>query len=169
MRLLFVDRVLELRYRRRVVAITELSPEEEVFSHHFPANPILPASLLMECFAQAATVLIEASSGFTRKGLPGFIQGAKFHRPIKPEGPLLIEMDVEQWSDEGALLRGRASQAGVRCATCTLGMVSAPLAGFYGPEHSATYRDMYARWFAGTELAGFKTHPLESLRHALGG
>ncbi len=169
MGLLVVDRVAELQYRRRVVVISELSPDEEMFAWHFPANPILPASLLIEYFAQAATILIETSSGFTRKGLPGFIQGAKFHRPVRPEGSLLVEMDAEQWSEEGALLRGRASQGGTRCVTCALGMISAPLGTFYRPEHSTAYREMYARWITGAALAGFETPPLESLGRALGG
>lgn len=169
MRLLFVDHVLELACRRRVVTILALSAEEEVFRNHFPANPILPASMLMECFAQAATVLLEASSGFTLKGLPGFIQNAKFRRSVRPGAPLVIEMDAEQWSDEGAVLRGRATQDGNRCAECTLGIVSAPLAEFYGPQHAGAYREMYGRWLAGAVLDGFVNHPLEDLDRALSG
>jgi 3-hydroxyacyl-[acyl-carrier-protein] dehydratase len=169
MRRLFVDRVIELRRRRRVVAELELAPDEEIFSWHFPANPILPASLLMECFAQAGTVLIEVSSGFTRKGLPGYYQNAKFSRPVKPGAVVTIELDAESWSDEGALLLGRATQEGRRCATCALGMISLPLGDFYGPQHADAYRGMYKRWLGGAALADFETHPLEDLRHALAG
>jgi 3-hydroxyacyl-[acyl-carrier-protein] dehydratase len=169
MRQLFVDHVVELAFRQRVVATLELSADEEVFAQHFPANPILPASMLMESFAQTATVLVEVSSGFTRKGLPAFIQNAKFHRPVRPGTPLRIEMDVDRWSDEGALLHGRASQDGARCAVCTLGMFSAPLADFYGPEHAAAYRGMYENWLAGGTLTGFESSPEEDLRHALAG
>lgn len=169
MRHLFVDHVVELACRKRVVATLELAADEEVFAEHFPANPVLPASMLLESFAQTATVLLEVSSGFTRKGLPGFIRNAKFHRPVKPGARILIELDVEQWSDEGALLHGRATQNGVRCAVCTLGMASAPLAQFYGPEHAAAYRGMYGRWLAGVTLTGFDPHPEEDLRRALVG
>ena len=169
MRLLFVDHVLELVCRRRVVAALTLSADEEVFALHFPANPVLPASMLMESFAQTATVLLEVSSGFTRKGLPGFIQNAKFRRPVRPGARLVIEMDVDQWNDEGAVLQGRATQAGSRCAECTLGIVSAPLTDFYGPEHAGAYRMMYGRWLAGAALDGFATHPLEDLARALAG
>jgi len=169
MRHLFVDHVLELACRRRVVATLALPADEEVFALHFPANPVLPASMLMESFAQTATVLLEVSSGFTRKALPGYIKNAKFHRPVRPGANLVLEMEVEQWSDEGAVLHGRAVQNGVRCAVCTLGMVSAPLADFYGPEHAVAYRGMYERWLAGGTLTGFESLPEETLRRALAG
>ena len=169
MRHLYVDHVVELACRRRVVTTLALAPDEEVFAVHFPGNPVLPASMLMESFAQAATVLLEVSSGFTRKGLPGFFQNAKFHRPVKPGPPVTIEMNVEHWSDEGALLQGLATQNGARCAVCTLGMISAPLADFYRPEHAAAYRSMYARWLAGGTLTGFEVRPEEDLRRALVG
>jgi 3-hydroxymyristoyl/3-hydroxydecanoyl-(acyl carrier protein) dehydratase len=167
MRTIFVDRVIELHHRRRVVTQIEFPAEEEVFAHHFPANPILPASLIMECFAHAGTILLEVSSTFTLKAIPGYIQNAKFHRPIRPVAPVTIEMETESWSDEAAVLRGRASQAEVRCSTCTLGMVTAPLGQFFGPEHAALYRGQYERWLEHAELSGFESPPLEELRHAL--
>ena len=110
MRLLFVDHVLELVCRRRVVAALTLSADEEVFALHFPANPVLPASMLMECFAQTATVLLEVSSGFTRKGLPGFIQNAKFRRPVKPgarlEHALFLDLETCGLSSSTVFLAG---------------------------------------------------------------
>lgn len=154
MRLLYLDRVLRLEWRTRIVASVEFPADDPVFLQHFPGRPVVPASQLMESFAQAGTVLLETGFGFRRKALPGYILNAKFHRTADP-GVLTIEMDTEQWSDEGAVLRGRMLQDGVRCASCTIGMVTAPLGDFFGPEAMTNYRALYERWLEGAVLEGF--------------
>jgi 3-hydroxyacyl-[acyl-carrier-protein] dehydratase len=163
-RLLFIDRVTVLEYRKRVAATLEYAPDDPLFVWHFPSYPVVPASLLIESFAQAATVLVETGFEFTKKALPGYILNAKFHRPIGP-GELAFELEAEQWSDDAAVVRGRALQRGARCATCTLGMVTAPLEDFFGREHMPRYRETYERWLADAAIEGFSEHPLERLNH----
>jgi 3-hydroxyacyl-[acyl-carrier-protein] dehydratase len=163
MRLLWVDRVLELERAARALAILELSPEEPTLRYHFPLRPLLPASALIECFAQVGTILLETSHGFTRKALPGYLSSAKFYRPVVPGADVRIEVVAEQWSHQGAVLRSRAEQRGRKCAVCTLGMFTAPLSEFYGPEHMSTYRAMYGQLLAAARLAGFEIDPLDVL------
>ena len=169
MRLLYVDHVKRLRRAESIEATLLLSPDERIFSFHFPGNPMLPASLLIECFAQAATILLETTSGFTRKAFPGYIRDAKFHRPIRPAHPTDIQVHVEQWAEEGALLRCRAEQEGRVSGVATLGMVTAPLETFFRPEDARAYRVMYQRWLKGASLDGFDTDPLAPLERALVG
>jgi 3-hydroxyacyl-[acyl-carrier-protein] dehydratase len=169
MRVLWVDRLLELRFAERVVTALELPADDPIFAHHFPLRPVLPASVLLEAFAQAATILLETSHAFRRKAIPGYFTAAKFRRAIRPGARLVIEMLVEQWSPEGAVLRGRADQDGAPCASCTLGMYTAPIEEFYGAEHLPPYRAMYERWLTGAVVEGFEPHPLESLSHAIAG
>lgn len=165
MRLLFVDRVLRLRRGEAVEAVLDLTDLDDLFRHHFPGSPMLPASALIESFAQAATIVLEASSGFTRKAFPGYLTSARFPRPVRPPAPLHIEMRVRQQSDDGAVLDGEAKQDGVRCATCSIGMVMAPLADFFPGQALEGYRDLYRRWLAGAVLEGFEGHPLEPIEH----
>lgn len=167
MRVLWIDRVLVLVRARRIHARLELAPDEPIFSGHFPLRPTLPASVLLESFAQAGTFLLEPSFGFTRKALPGFYTNAKFHRAVEPGAAVEIEFVADHWGPDGALLRGRAEQRGARCATCVLGMFTAPLSDFFGPEHMRSYRDMYEQLLAGAEFEGFDRHPLQSLAHVL--
>jgi len=166
-RLLYIDHVTRLRRADSIEATLLLSPDEPIFSVHFPGNPMLPASLLIECLAQAATILIEASTEFTRKAFPATIRDAKFRRAIRPPHPLFVRVSVTQWAEEGALLQCQATQDDKVCAVCTLGMMTAPLHEFYGPEHAAAYRAMYTSWLDGAALEGFETHPLDPLRHVL--
>ena len=147
----------------------ELGDQDPVFRFHFPRRPVLPASTLLECFAQTGTILLEASHGFTRKALPGYVSDAKFYRMVRPGAEVRVELTAEQWSADAAVLRARAEQDGVKCAAATLGMLTAPLSEFYGPEHLPAYRAMYERWLSQATLEGFYPHPLESLSHACAG
>src|SRR5947209_15431358 len=127
----------------------------------------MPASLLLEAFAQTGTILIETGSGFTRKAFPAFIENAKFRRPVIPGSELRIEMRVSSGADDSVLLTGRIVQAGVACCSATIGFATAPLAEFFAPEHREGYRALYRSWLDGAELGGFARSPLEELVHAL--
>jgi len=168
-RLLYVDRVTRLKRYESIAAALDLSPDEPIFAVHFPGDPILPASILIEAFAQAASILLETSSGFTLKAIPAYLENAKFRSPVRPPDTVEISMIVEQRSDDGALLRGRATQAGEVKAVCTMGMVTAPLSRFYRPGDLPAYRAMYGRLLAGACLEAFDRNPLAPLDHVPAG
>jgi 3-hydroxyacyl-[acyl-carrier-protein] dehydratase len=164
----FVDRVRSLQRRTSIEVTVPLSPGDPIFAVHFPARPMLPASLLLEAFAQAATILIETSSEFRLKAFPAFIRSAKFHRVVPPTGPpLRIRMDADQWEDDGSILRGVAHQGDDLCATCVLGMATSPLGQFYNPRHGDVLRRLYHHWLQESELEGFLEDPRATLDHAL--
>jgi len=163
---IFVDRVQELCRLRKIVAVRQLTTAEEIFQQHFPGNPMLPASLVIEACAQAATILLEASHEFRQKAVVVFVDKAKFRRPVRPGHELVITLTVEQNGDDGALLRGDARQRGNRCAGVELGMMMAPIGEFFSPVQLPYYLDMHRRWLAETQLDGFARHPLAGVGHA---
>lgn len=165
MHFLFVDRVLELERDTRLVAVRQLPLADEIFTHHFPGRPMLPASLLIEALAQAATILIEASREFRFKAIPGYVENAKFRAPVVPGHEMRIEVDAERTTPEGVAVRGVVWQRDKRCVTAALGMVTAPLTDFYPPAQAPFYRALYEKWLAETACAGFDRNPLELLRH----
>jgi len=163
----FVDRVRSLRRKTSIEVTVPLSPSDPIFSVHFPANPMLPASLLLEAFAQAATILIETSSDFRLKAFPAFVRSAKFHRVIRPTGPpLSIRMDAEQWEEDASILKGAALQGGMVCGSCVLGMATSPLSGFFGPSHREGLYSLYRHWLEGAEIEGFAEDPRSRLGEA---
>ncbi|HYV48410.1 MAG TPA: hypothetical protein VFA20_26300 [Myxococcaceae bacterium] len=164
MRYLFVDRVLQLHRGERILAVRGVSGNESYFQMHFPSQPVMPGALLIECFAQAGSFLLEVSSGFRHKALPIFIRDAKFRRPVRPGPEMRISLAVEQQQGESAVLSGEITQAGVVCATATIGFAGLPVEGFYGAALPVV-RSLYASWMEGAELHGFDRHPLESLGH----
>jgi 3-hydroxyacyl-[acyl-carrier-protein] dehydratase len=160
MRFILIDRVLKIERSKSIEACRKVSLSDDIFADHFPGNPIMPASLIIESFAQAATILLESSSEFRDKAVPGYISNAKFHRAVVPGHDLMIQMRIESVSEEAAVLSGIAQQRDKKCASITLGMVTTPLDGFIPGEFLRFYLSIYDFWLRDCELAGFERHPL---------
>jgi len=92
---LLVDRVLELQPQRRIVAIKNVTSNEDYFNGHFPQRPVMPGVLLIESMAQASGLVMLAEEKHRGK-IPFFvgIDNARFRRPVVPGDQLLIEADV---------------------------------------------------------------------------
>ena len=57
---MLVDAIVEHETGRRLVAIKNVTVNEEFFQGHFPGTPLMPAVLMIESFVQVATILIVA-------------------------------------------------------------------------------------------------------------
>ncbi len=55
---LLIDRIVELEEGRRVVALKNVTRNEEFFQGHFPGNPVMPGVLQLEALAQATGILL---------------------------------------------------------------------------------------------------------------
>jgi len=90
--LLLIDRVLEER-EDWVKVLKNVTIDEPFFVGHFPGEPVMPGSLILEGMAQAAGVLV-ARSMSVRKGKIGYLAGvnrARFHKPVLPGDRLIYE------------------------------------------------------------------------------
>ncbi len=163
MSFLFVDRVQELDRDNSIIATRQVSLAEEIFGEHFPGRPMMPASLLIEAFAQAATILLEVSSGFTNKAFVGYVSNGKFRVPVVPGHEMRLELNVVSADTTGAVLKGKIIQREKRCASVEIGMVMSPLKKFIGPPYLTYYLSLYDVWLADTRFSGFEQNPRERL------
>ncbi|HEX7713951.1 MAG TPA: 3-hydroxyacyl-ACP dehydratase FabZ [Bacillota bacterium] len=92
---LLVDRVLEIEPEKRVVALKNVTANENFFNGHFPSKPVMPGVLIVECMAQAAGLVMLSEEKHKGK-VPYFtgIDKARFRRTIVPGDQIIIEVEV---------------------------------------------------------------------------
>ena len=122
--MLLVDRVLELEPRKRIVAIKNITANEDVFLGHFPGNPVYPGVLMIEGMAQAGGILLlyEKSEEERRNKLTYFtaIDRARFRRPVVPGDALRYEVEIVRLRSWTAKLTARAMVGDTKVAEARL-------------------------------------------------
>jgi UDP-N-acetylglucosamine acyltransferase len=104
---LLIDAVTEHDPGRRIVAVKNLTVNEEFFTGHFPGAPLMPGVLMIETLTQAATLLlVDQVPG--RVALRG-VENAKFRRQVVPGDQLRLEVSVARRRGGGVRAIGSAS------------------------------------------------------------
>jgi beta-hydroxyacyl-ACP dehydratase FabZ len=120
--LLLIDRVLEIEPNNSIVAIKNVTVNEEFFSGHFPGHPVMPGVLVIEAMAQAGGVLLMHDVPDRHNKLIYFttINKAKFRRPVVPGDQLRIEIEILRLREIFCKLSARALVDGQVAAEAVL-------------------------------------------------
>jgi len=124
---LLVDRVLELVPGETIVAIKNVTANEEFFNGHFPHSPVMPGVLMIEAMAQAAAILSFKTQNLIpdEKSVLYFagIDNTRFKRPVVPGDQLRLEIKILRnmrgiWKYQGVAKVGDevAVEAELMCA-----------------------------------------------------
>jgi UDP-N-acetylglucosamine acyltransferase len=102
-----VDAVTAHEPGRRIVAVKNVTVNEEFFQGHFPGTPLMPGVLMIESLTQVATLLLFAGGehGLERASLRG-VDRAKFRRQVVPGDRL--ELEITMGKRRGPLARAAA-------------------------------------------------------------
>jgi UDP-N-acetylglucosamine acyltransferase len=100
---LLVDRVAEHEPGKRVVALKNVTVNEEFFQGHFPHKPLMPAVLMIEALTQAAALLIDSTVSTVR--LRG-VNNAKFRKHVIPGDQLRLVVSLG--ASRGPLVKAAA-------------------------------------------------------------
>jgi UDP-N-acetylglucosamine acyltransferase len=106
-----VDAVVEHEPGRRVVAVKNVTVNEEFFQGHFPGAPLMPGVLMIETLAQVATILLThptADGGATGHAYLRGVDNAKFRLPVVPGDRLRLEVTVGERRQRLARTHARA-------------------------------------------------------------
>jgi UDP-N-acetylglucosamine acyltransferase len=91
-----VDAITDHQPGHRMVAVKNVTVNEDYFQGHFPGTPLLPAVLMIETLAQVATMLLVSREDGRPEGrvyLRGVDQ-AKFRRQVVPGDRLRLEVTL---------------------------------------------------------------------------
>ena len=89
---LLIDTVAEHEPGNRLVAIKNITVNEEFFQGHFPGSPLLPGVLMIEALTQvAAVLLLDCSEAATARVWLRGVDNAKFRKQVVPGDRLRLE------------------------------------------------------------------------------
>ena len=107
---LLVDKVIEKNGTDTLVAIKNVTVNEEFFNGHFPGMPVMPGVLQVEAMAQAVGLLMLEPGK-----IPLFmsVDKCKFRRPVVPGDQLRIEVEKLKVKRTIILAKGKCLVGGV--------------------------------------------------------
>jgi len=124
MRWLWIDAILLHEPGARLVAVKNVSLAEEHLHQHFaagadgPAQPLMPASLMLEGMAQTAGILVGSVRNFSEKVILAKVTEAVFEQDVVPGQSIRYDAVIERLDDMGASTKGVISRWDHRDATC---------------------------------------------------
>ena len=104
-----VDAITEHEEGQRLVAVKNVTVNEEFFQGHFPGTPLMPGVLMLESLSQAAALLL-LQRGDTAPNTRVYLRGvndAKFRRQVVPGDRLRLEVSLGR--KRTALARAQAT------------------------------------------------------------
>jgi len=125
---LMIDRVIESGIEK-VVAIKNVTANENFFQGHFPDEKIMPGVLIIEAMAQTGIVLVynkitsqgkDIDKGKKRMYFLGGVNKARFFQPVKPGDQLKIEVKPIKLLSNIGIIQGTAFVEGKKVAQSEL-------------------------------------------------
>ena len=120
---LMIDRVVELIPNEKLVAIKNVSINEQFFVGHFPAEKIMPGVLIVEAMAQAGCIYFYYSQNLQDKKINYYLGKveAKFSAPVVPGDQLKIEVTTLKFLPKAGFLKTKAFVADKLVAEAEIG------------------------------------------------
>jgi 3-hydroxyacyl-[acyl-carrier-protein] dehydratase len=107
---LLIDRVVDMVPQKNIVALKNVTCNEQFFQGHFPQWKIMPGVLIVEAMAQAGAVLLFASIPEPEKKLAVLskVDRAKFKRMVGPGDQLRLDVEWLRMKGRICQMRGKA-------------------------------------------------------------
>lgn len=108
---LLLDSVVEHLPGERIVAVKNVTVNEEYFQGHFPGTPLMPGVMMIETLVQVAALLLldDNRESPARRAVLRGVNDAKFRRQVVPGDRLRLEVTLDQKREEMAIARGVAT------------------------------------------------------------
>jgi len=157
MRWMWIDTIVAYEPDRRLVAIKNVSLAEEHLHQHFaaegglPAQPVMPASLMIEGMAQTAGILAGSVRGFREKVVLAKIQKAGIAADVVPGQCIRYDARLERIDPMGAGTAGTIERLDHRTGQwerigeteIMFSHVDQNMSGLAFPEHNFVFSDSF--------------------------
>ena len=120
---LLIDKVIELVPNEKLIAIKNVSINEEYFVGHFPKEKIMPGVLIVEAMAQAGCIYFYYSKNMQGKELVYYLAKveAKFIHPVVPGDQLRLEVSTVKLMAKAGFLNVKAFVKDKKVAEAEIG------------------------------------------------
>ena len=115
---LLVDRVVDMVPAKSIVALKNVTCNEQFFQGHFPEWKIMPGVLIIEALAQAGAILLFASIPEPQSKfiVMSKIDKAKFKRMVVPGDQLRLDVEWTRTKGRICQMKGKAYVGGTLVA-----------------------------------------------------
>jgi len=118
--ILMVDKVLSYEVGQEIRTLKNITVNDVHFKGHFPGSPVFPGVLTIECFAQAATLLIRLTEGSFVEGVfdaIGSVMDFRFLKPLFPGDQLEVHMRMTKTVGPHRMFEGKGYVRGEEVAS----------------------------------------------------
>ena len=157
MRWMWIDTIVTYEPDKRLVAIKNVSLAEEHLHEHFPATatlpaqPVMPASLMIEGMAQTAGILVGSLRRFKEKVVLAKIQRAEINADVIPGQCIRYDARIERIDPMGAGTSGTIERMDHRTGQwekigeteIMFSHVDQNMGGLAFPEHNFVFSDSF--------------------------
>lgn len=107
---LLIDKVVDLRPNEKLIAIKNVSVNENFFVGHFPDEKVMPGVLIIEAMAQAGCIYFYYSKNMQGKDLIYYLAKVttKFFKPVVPGDQIKIEVTTIKLMSKVGFLKTKA-------------------------------------------------------------
>jgi len=100
---LLIDEVIELDPGKRIVALKNITGNEQIFVGHFPKKAIFPGAYIIEAMAQAGILLWSGGQPSDKSFLFSSVK-MRFLVPVVPGNQLIIELNMVKQVSIGGIV-----------------------------------------------------------------
>lgn len=106
---LLVDRILSFEDRSHIIGIKNVTINDPFFQGHFPNNPVMPGTMIVEALAQTGAILLLKDPEYSgRYTFFHAIKMVSFHDAVHPGDQLRLEMEIQKIKENQVVMSGRA-------------------------------------------------------------